>query len=75
MKIYQAGHVRSCVTSGKTYIYAKLLEHTVKVFTEWDEDKYMLGKPGDMLAARSDEIQYIYVINEDIFKKTYEESR
>ena len=69
-----AGHVRSCVTSGKTYIYAKPLEHTVKVFTAWDGDKYMLGKPGDMLAVRSDDMHDIYIINGEIFKITYEES-
>ncbi len=68
-------YVRSCVSSGETYIYARPLEKSVKVFTEWDEDKYMLGKPEDYIAVRSDDPHDIYVIEKNIFHTTYEECK
>lgn len=64
-------HARSCISSGGAGIYAKELDHRVKVFTVWDPDKYYLGVPGDYLAVRSDDHSDIYVIARDIFMKTY----
>lgn len=61
-----------CVTSGETYIYALKLEHMVKVFTAWDTEKYMLGRAGDYLAVRSDDKNDIYIVEKDIFDKTYD---
>lgn len=63
---------KSCITTGESYIYVKQLDHRVKVFTEWDEEKYMLGKEGDFLAVRKDDHHDIYVIENSIFEKTYE---
>ena len=68
-------YVKSCISSGETYIYAKPLEKSVKVFTEWDEEKYMLGKVNDYIAVRSDDPHDIYVIENNIFHTTYEECK
>lgn len=65
-------YAKACVASGESYIYVKQLDHRVKVFTEWDEEKYMLGKVGDYLAVRKDDLHDIYVIEKNIFEKTYE---
>lgn len=65
-------YARTCVTTGESYIFAKQLDHRVKVFTEWDEEKYMLGREGDYLAVRRDDLHDIYIIERDIFGKTYE---
>ena len=45
----------------------------VKVFTVRDREKYVLGKPGDFLAVRCDNKHDIYIVERDIFYKTYEE--
>ncbi|MCD7835668.1 MAG: DHH family phosphoesterase, partial [Lachnospiraceae bacterium] len=37
----------SCVPAGDIYVYACRIDHMVKVFTEWDREKYMLGRAGD----------------------------
>lgn len=66
-------YARVCVPSGSVNIYAKPLDRGVKVFTEWDKGKYMLGKPGDYLAVRSDDYHDIYVVEKVIFGKTYSE--
>ena len=54
-------------------IFAKPLEKGVKVFTAWDKEKYMLGKPGDYLAVRTDDYHDVYVVEKEIFGKTYTE--
>lgn len=62
-----------CVPKGETFIYAKQLDHIVKVFTAWDREKYMLGRPGDYLAVRCDDRNDIYVVEKEIFFMTYDE--
>lgn len=66
-------YAKVCIPTGKVSIYAKELDCGVKVFTSWDKEKYMLGKPGDYLAARLDDLHDVYVIERDIFFKSYEE--
>jgi phosphoglycolate phosphatase len=66
-------YAKSCISTGETHIYSRQLEKAVKVFTSWDEDKYMLGRVGDYIAVRSDDLHDIYVIEQDIFNKTYKE--
>ena len=61
------------MSSGGTRIKARELRGRVKVFTSWDKEKYMLGKPGDYLAVRSDDAHDIYVVERDIFFKSYDE--
>lgn len=65
-------YAKACIASGESYIYVKQLKHRVKIFTEWDEDSYMLGREGDYLAVRREELHDIYVIEEKIFEKTYD---
>lgn len=63
-----------CMPTGETHIHAKMLTGMVKVFASWDREKYMLGKPGDFLAVRCDDRHDIYVVERDIFYKSYEET-
>ncbi|MCM1044052.1 MAG: DHH family phosphoesterase [Candidatus Gastranaerophilales bacterium] len=65
-------HAKSCVSTGEVHIYVKELDHRVKVFTAWDADKYMLGREGDFLAVRMDDMHDIYVIEKTLFYETYE---
>lgn len=62
-----------CESNGTGTIYAKKIDTTYKVFTEWFKDSYMLGKPGDYLAVRVDDIHDMYIIEKNIFARTYEE--
>ncbi len=66
-------YVRTCISSGRGRIYAKMINHRVKVFTSWDEEKYYLGKPGDYLAAREDNPSDVYIIAASVFDRTYDE--
>lgn len=68
-----ADFARKCVPTGRVRIYAKPLERGVKVFTAWDKRKYMLGKAGDYLAVREDNPHDIYVVEQEIFGRTYDE--
>ena len=62
-----------CEPTGTVKIYARELDRGVKVFTAWDKGKYMLGKPGDYLAVRCDDLHDVYVVERDIFDKSYDE--
>lgn len=66
-------YAKKCIPTGDVYIYAKALTRTTKVFTVWDKDSYMLGKPGDYLVAREDDPQDIYTIPKDMFDAMYQE--
>lgn len=63
---------KACLPKAEAKIYAKQLQHTVKVFTLWSPHKYMLGQPGDYIARRFDDPHDIYVIKGDIFLRTYQ---
>ena len=65
-------YANTCISTGETHIHAKELTKIVKVFTVWDEERYMLGMPGDFLAVRSDDVHDIYVVEREIFYQTYE---
>lgn len=67
-----SAYAKKCVPTGDTFIYAKPVEKRMKVFTAWDEEKYMLGVPGDYLAIRCDDLHDMYIVEAKIFSKTYE---
>lgn len=64
-------YARTCRSAGGAQILAKPLDCILKLFTEWDPDSYYLGKPGDYLACRESDPKDIYIIEKDIFAKTY----
>lgn len=69
-KITEFAHV--CIPTGETYIYAREIVDGIKVFTAWDKERYWLGRPGDYLACRSTDLHDIYIVERDIFDKSYE---
>ena len=66
-------YAEMCVPTGEVQIYARPLTKGVKVFTAWDREKYMLGREGDYLAVRCNDLHDVYVVEKDIFAKTYDE--
>lgn len=64
-------HAHSCIATGGTALYAKQIDHRMKLFTTWDQEKYYLGVPGDYQAVREDDYSDTYIIAKDIFKKSY----
>lgn len=67
-------YAKTCIPTGRIKIYAKPLEKGVKVFTAWDKGKYMLGRPGDYLAVRCNDLHDVYVVEKDIFVRSYDET-
>ena len=61
------------VSTGKSRIYARPLDRSVKLFTAWDEEKYYSGNPGDYIAVREDDPHDIYIIKGRLFDQLYKE--
>ena len=64
-------HAKCCIAAGGAMIYARELDHRVKVFTSWDPEKYYLGVEGDFLARRPDDLSDIYIVARQVFFRTY----
>jgi phosphoglycolate phosphatase len=64
-------HAHLCYPKDGGGIYAKKLEKRTKVFPANGSTEYYLGKAGDYLAIRKDDLTDIYVIREDVFLETY----
>ena len=56
---------------GSARIYAQPLDHYIKLFTAWDDEKYYSGVPGDYIAVREDDPHDIYVISGRLFDQLY----
>jgi len=63
--------IRPCVSRGAAKILARQISKRTKVFTQWNKEGYMFGKPGDWLAMRTDDHNDFYIIDNAIFQKTY----
>ena len=66
-------HAGGVISSGGSRILAKPLDHYVKLFTAWDEEKYYSGNPGDYIACREDDPHDIYIIRGRLFDRLYRE--
>ena len=64
-------YAKTCITTGIVDIYAAPINHRTKIFTLWDNEKYVLGTPGDYMAVRKDDLHDVYIIQKDIFGDIY----
>lgn len=60
-----------CYPKNQVGIYACQLTQRTKVFPVNYNQDYFVGRPGDYLAVREDDLQDIYIIQNDIFGQTY----
>lgn len=65
---------KGCIPKKGTPIYAKRLTKAVKLYTAWDAEHYMYGKPGDYVAVRQGNPTDVYIIKDKVFEKTYEKA-
>ncbi|MBR5636168.1 MAG: DHH family phosphoesterase, partial [Pseudobutyrivibrio sp.] len=64
--------IHSCTYVGNGNIYAKELATRTKVFTKWNQESYCLGRPGDYIIAPENDLSNVYVLDKELFFKTYE---
>lgn len=62
---------KGCISTGEMNVYARKLTRTTKVFPYWDSDTYMVGKKGDFLAVSADDPHDIFIVEKNMFKRTY----
>lgn len=63
-----------CYPQRNVRIHATRLEGRTKIFQGNGEGSYFLGRQGDYMAVREDDIRDIYIIQREIFESTYEEA-
>ena len=63
---------RCCRARAGSRVHAEELRRPTKVFTAWDEMRYMYGAAGDFIAVRVDDPTDVYIVRRDIFQRTYE---
>lgn len=63
-----------CYPIQKAVIKAVQIDNRTKVFKNADSTEYFLGRPGDFMAVRMDDYSDIYIIQNEVFTRTYEES-
>ena len=61
-----------CIPKGDNVIYATPLSKRTKVFSESNKGEYFVGRKGDYLAMREDDMNDIYIIQKEIFEDTYQ---
>lgn len=61
-----------CMTKGDTLLYAKKLDKAVKVFSPQNQGKYVLGRPGDYLTVRKDNLSEVTVMTREALEKGFE---
>lgn len=65
-------YIRSCTARGTSLIYAQKLDCRTKVFTGWDDQRYIMGEVGDWLVAQKERPEDVYIVKKHIFTKLYE---
>lgn len=63
-----------CFPKNKTGILVRKLEQRTKVFTVHNNGEYFVGRAGDFLVIREDDLSDMYIIQQEIFFQTYEEA-
>lgn len=63
------GHIKCCTPKGTSFIRARKLTRRTKVFTLRGD--CFQGRPGDYLVSPKDKPEDVYIVQGDIFEKTY----
>ncbi len=63
---------KGCIPKAGAPIFARKLTKAMKIYTMWDAENYMYGRPGDYVAVRQDNPTDVYIIMGRVFEMTYE---
>lgn len=63
-----------CYPNEELRVYAKPLVKGMKLFTEWDEEQYMLGMPGAYVVVASDDLHDITIESSENFKEKFQQT-
>jgi phosphoglycolate phosphatase len=64
-------YARTCIPREDRFVRARELAKAAKVFSNWDRDRYFHGVAGDYIAASESDLSDVYIIDRDIFFRTY----
>ncbi|SER76630.1 DHH family phosphoesterase [Lachnobacterium bovis] len=64
-------YAKKCVFDGREIVYAKPVEKNVKIFSQDNEDDYILGKKGDYLVIKCKDVRDLSICEKDKFMDSY----
>ena len=64
-------YIKGCRAKGGSAVMARQLTGYAKVYSEWKDNDYLYGEPGDYLAARIDDDTDFYIIKQKVFDRSY----
>lgn len=64
-------HCKMALPKDTFRIYVKKLDKSVKLFPKWNDDKYMLGMPGDYLAVSEDDLHNVFIEKRENFEQKF----
>lgn len=64
-------YAKVCIPNGKYPVHARQLEHDVKIFTRWDESKYLIGRAGDYLVIHEGKTHDLHILAKDVFEQCH----
>lgn len=65
-------HARTCIPAAEALVHARKLEKGVKVFSMWDNSRYITGNPGDYLVVLDSNVHDLFVVKKETFEDAYE---
>lgn len=65
-------YAKMCMPREDFKVYATVLDKCVKLFPNWDADKYLLGMPGDYLVANVSDLSNMFIEPGDSFFERFE---
>lgn len=66
-------YMKLCTNKRDIQVFAKILERGIKIFTQKNAESYLRGNLGDYLVVSCDDINDIRVVEQNVFKKLYQE--
>ena len=64
-------YIKGCRARKDSEVMARRLDGYAKVYSDWKQDGYLYGEPGDYLVVRADDDTDFYIVRRAVFERAY----
>ncbi len=69
--LYLLEEVGACIAKKSIPVKAKCLDRKIKLFTQWNDNEYLVGNVGDYMVVRGKDMHELNIIKKEIFTQFY----